>query len=356
MSNTIDITRPSYLGIPHCINETVSITNDLAQCVGTDARWLSAVRRSMTGEVAGECYKTDTALPETVNMIKHGQLMQAKLTAEEVSADRVGRAVTQYRYRLQAASWRMLFPNLDFLLCPILQGITDADLDNGKNIENIAGTHPVTLTTSSRYLYPDKRLVHIDNNGWITYNVEGVEKYGRIWRGYPYNMLGCQDYPSNGHYCVSVIYEDDIHTIYNGTNASGVEIADNRSGNAYKNYTFKRTETNVRQIGVNAIGTQWNVGNNQSGICVMIFNADIDSGAPAKTYVYQRNLTIGRTFIDTVRTDAAIGTVPTTRSTFFRCISNNQGRVKWFGIMRGTQDTRTIEVLKHYLCSFASQN
>ena len=101
MSNTIDITRPSYLGIPNCINETVSLTNDLAQCVGTDARWLSAVRRSMTGEVAGECYKTDTALPDVVNMIKHGQLMQARLTAEEVTADRVGRAVTQYRYRLQ---------------------------------------------------------------------------------------------------------------------------------------------------------------------------------------------------------------------------------------------------------------
>lgn len=100
MGNTIDIIRPSYLGIPQCINETVSISNDLAQCVGTDARWPSAVRRSMTVEVAGECYKTDTALPDVVNMIKHGQLMQAKLTAEEVTADRLGRAVTQYRYRL----------------------------------------------------------------------------------------------------------------------------------------------------------------------------------------------------------------------------------------------------------------
>ena len=115
MSNTIDITRPSYLGIPNCINETVSITNDLAQCVGTDARWLSAVRRSMTGEVAGECYKTDAALPETVNMIRYGQLIQARLTAEEVTADRVGRAVTQYRYRLQEGV--PYLPQKDKLVC-----------------------------------------------------------------------------------------------------------------------------------------------------------------------------------------------------------------------------------------------
>ena len=115
MSNTIDTTRPSYLGIPDCINETVSISNDLVQCVGTDARWQSAVRRSMTGEVAGECYKTDTALPKTVNMIKHGQLMQAMLTAEEVTADRVGRAVTQYRYRLQQGV--PYLPQRDKLVC-----------------------------------------------------------------------------------------------------------------------------------------------------------------------------------------------------------------------------------------------
>ena len=60
MSNTIDITRPSYLGIPSCINETVSISNDLAQCVGTDARWPSAVRRYMTCKVTGEAYLTES--------------------------------------------------------------------------------------------------------------------------------------------------------------------------------------------------------------------------------------------------------------------------------------------------------
>lgn len=141
MSNTIDTTRPSYLGIPQCINETVSISNDLAQCVGTDARWPSAVRRSMTGEVAGECYKTDTALPETVNMIKHGQLMQAKLTAEEVTADKVGRAVVQYRYRLQMIT--PILPRRDALFALYVPRWQTTE--ERISVKDYAGTHDLSI-------------------------------------------------------------------------------------------------------------------------------------------------------------------------------------------------------------------
>lgn len=155
MSNTIDISRPSYLGIPQCINETVSITNDLAQCVGTDARWLSAVRRSMTGEVAGECYKTDAPLPETVNMIKHGQLMQARLTAEEVTADRVGRAVTQYRYRLMQGV--PYLPQKDKLVCLYV---------------------PRWQDEQSNVLY-DLSGNGNDYSGAMTWHTDGIEQSGR---------------------------------------------------------------------------------------------------------------------------------------------------------------------------------
>lgn len=141
MSNTIDITRPSYLGIPQCINETVSINNDIVQCVGTDARWPSAVRRSMTGEVAGECYKTDTALPDVVNMIKHGQLMQAKLTAEEVTADRLGRAVTQYRYRLQAVELEL--PRRDALFALFVPKWQTSE--ERTSVKDFAGTHDLSI-------------------------------------------------------------------------------------------------------------------------------------------------------------------------------------------------------------------
>lgn len=161
MSNTIDITRPSYIGIPHCINETVSITNDLAQCVGTDARWLSAVRRSMTGEVAGECYKTDTALPETVNMIKHGQLMQARLTAEEVTADRVGRAVTQYRYRLQMIT--PVLPRRDTLFALYV---------------------PRWQTTEERTVIKDYASTHdLNINGNVTWTDDGSLAFDNTTRG-----------------------------------------------------------------------------------------------------------------------------------------------------------------------------
>lgn len=350
MSNTIDITRPSYLGIPQCINETVSISNDLAQCVGTDARWPSAVRRSMTGEVAGECYKTDTALPETVNMIKHGQLMQARLMAEEVTADRVGRAVTQYRYRLQAASWRTLFPTLDFLLCPILQGITDADLEAGKQLENIAGTIPVTLTNSNYYLHPSKRLVHIDEDGCMVMRADGVEKYERLWSRYPYNMFGAVAYPSNGHYCVSMVYENEPHRLFNYTfDSSGVELQQNaQDWSTTGMYHYKNGgRANSQHYAVNATAPTGAM--RTAGTCVLIYNINIDAGRLPETYVYIRNVTTGVTHYDLTRTGTAELTPPATINVYWRSYANGYGRVKWFGIMRGTQDETTISMLKFYL-------
>lgn len=350
MSNTIDITRPSYIGIPNCINETVSITNDLAQCVCTDARWPSAVRRSITGEVAGECYKTDTALPATVNMIRHGQLIQARLTAEEVTADRVGRAVTQYRYRLQAASWRTLFPTLDFLLCPILQGITDADLDNGRSVENIAGTHPVTLTTSSRYLYPDKRLVHIDEDGYMVMRADGVEKYERLWSNWPYNMWGATGYPSHGHYCVAMVYENEPHRLWNNTyNSSGVELQQNaQNWSTTGMYHYKSgSRTQSQHYAVNATAPTGTM--TTAGTCVLIYNINIDAGRLPETYIYIRNVTTGVTHYDLTRTGTTEVTPPETINVYWRSYANDYGRVKWFGIMRGTQDENTISILKFYL-------
>ena len=354
MSNTIDITRPSYLGIPQCVNESISINNDLAQCVGTDARWLSALRRSMTGEVAGECYRTDTALPQVVNMIKHGQLLHAKLTAEEVSADRVGRAVTQYRYRLQAASWRALFPTLDFLMCPILQGITDADLDNGKCVENIAGTHPVTLTTSSRYLYPDKRLVHIDDDGYMVMRADGVDKYERLWSNYPYNMWGAVTYPSHGHYCVAMVYEQDPHKLWTNTyNSSGVELQqNNQNWSASGMYHYKSgSRANSQYYAVNATSPTGAV--RTAGTCVLIYNINIDADRLPETYVYIRNVTTGVTHYDLTRTGTTELTPPGSINIYWRCVSNNHGRVKWFGVLRGTQDEHTITMLKTYLLAMA---
>lgn len=354
MSNTIDITRPSYIGIPDCIKETVSITNDLAQSVGTDARWPSAVRRSMTGEIVGECYKTDTALPETYTWLRSGHIYVATLVATTNTADR--RGTVRYRYKVQEEShWRKIFPDLDFLMCPILQGITDEDLDNGKSVENIAGTHPVTLTTSSRYLYPDKRLVHIDEDGFMVMRADGVDKYDKLWSNWPYNMWGAVSYPSHGHYCVAMVYENEPHRLWgNAYNSSGVELQqNNQNWNATGMYHYKSGGRVDRQYyAVNAISPTGAV--RSAGTCVLIYNINIDAGILPETYVYIRNVTTGVTHYDLLRTGTTELTPPETINVYWRSYANDYGRVKWFGVLQGTQRKDTIDALKFYLESLAS--
>ena len=346
---------PSVLGVPDCIEERVNFGASLAQVVGSSARWSSYESRYQSGVVTGSAFLT-RPLPRYVSRVRNDRIYTATLVQATPSAPLAGRATISYRYIIsENRNWRTLFPNLDFLMCPILQGIRDADLDQGREIENIAGDFPVTLTSSSRYLYPEKRLVHIDEDGFMVMRADGVEKYERLWSNWPYNMWGAVAYPANGHYCVAMVYENEPHRLFENTyNSSGVELQqNNQSWSATGMYHYKSgSRVNNQHYAVNATAPTGAV--RTEGTCVLIYNINIDAGRLPETYVYIRNITTGVTHYDLTRTGTAEVTPPATINVYWRSYANGYGKVKWFGIMRGTQDNRTIEVLKHYLISFAS--
>lgn len=346
---------PSVLGVPDCIEERVNFDASLAQVVGSSARWSSFESRYQSGVVTGSAFLT-RPLPRYVSRVRNDRIYTATLVQATPSAPLAGRATISYRYLIsENRDWRTLFPNLDFLMCPILQGIRDADLDQGREIENIAGTFPVTLTSSSRYLYPGRRLVHVDESGNMVMKVEGVERYERLWSTYPYNMWGAVGYPSNGHYCVTMVYEQDPHRLWENTyNSSGVELQqNNQNRNATGMYHFKNGGRTSNYYGVNTDTPRGSIPT--LGIYILIYNIDISPDEQAKTYVYIKNVTTGVVYVDTTRIKAGDPiTPPATINVYWRSYANGYGRVKWFGVMRGTQDDATIEVLKHYLTSFAS--
>lgn len=346
---------PSVLGVPDCIEERVNFDASLAQVVGSSARWSSYESRYQSGVVTGSAFLT-RPLPRYVSRVRNDRIYTATLVQATPSAPLAGRATISYRYLIsENRDWRTLFPNLDFLMCPTLQGIRDADLDQGREIENIAGTFPVTLTSSSRYLYPGRRLVHVDESGNMVMKVDGVEKYERLWSTYPYNMIGAVAYPSNGHYCVSMIYENDPHIVGSATfPSSGVELQqNNQNWSATGMYHYKSgSRANSAYYAVNATSQTGAV--RTAGTCVLIYNINIDSDRLPETYVYIRNITTGVTHYDLTRTGSSLVTPPDVINIYWRCVFNDHGRVKWLGVMRGTQDEATIEVLKHFLTSFAS--
>jgi hypothetical protein len=349
-------TYKSFVGVEQCISERVNLGADLIRTTGTDARFGGGVVRSVEGTIEGEAYYTGDTLPRYYSFLSGEKIYTAELVKADVRADYEGRAVVAYGYKVaENTNWRKLFPNLDFLMCPILQGITDADLDNGKSIENIAGTHPVTLTTSSYYLYPDKRLIHIDEDGYMVMRADGVEKYERLWSTYPYNMWGAVAYPSNGHYCVAMVYENEPHRLWDYTfNSSGVELQQNAHGwNATEMYHYKNGGRVARAYyAVNATKPTGAV--TTAGTCVLIYNINIDAGRLPETYVYIRNVTTGVTHYDLTRTGTKELNPPETINVYWRSYANGYGRVKWFGIMRGTQDENTISMLKYYLEGIAA--
>lgn len=348
-------TYTSFVGVEQCIRERVNLGADLIRTTGTDARIGGGVVRSVAGTIEGEAYTGDT-LPRYYSFLSGGKIYTAELVTADVRADSEGRAVVAYGYNVgENTNWRKLFPNLDFLMCPILQGITDADLDNGRNVENIAGTHPVTLTTSSRYLYPDKRLTHIDEDGYMVMRADGVDKYDRLWNTYPYNMWGAVGYPSNGHYCVAMIYEQEPHRLWTNTyNSSGVELQQNaQNWNATGMYHYKSGGRTTNYYGVNTDAPRGSIPT--YGTYIVIYNIDISPNAQAKTYVYIKNVTTSVVYVDTTRIKAGDPiTPPETINVYWRSYANDYGRVKWFGVLRGTQSKNTIEVLKHYLEGFAN--
>lgn len=173
------------------------------------------------------------------------ELFTIKQTNKNIVATKNEMAKTTENYTVETSEdYKTLFPDLDFMLCPKIEGITDNDLENGKWFNNLASDkYNVVLTNSSKLIYKDKRLVHLDDRKWITYKVDDVEDDAPLWSTFPYSMLGCQSYQcgEQNNYTLAFIWrrkswvivrEEQTYNIWNGIelqqnnqnwNASGMQ-------------------------------------------------------------------------------------------------------------------------------------
>lgn len=144
MSNTPIISYPSQLGIPQCISEQV-IYNATTVPVAGGGKWQRIKGTAVTGELTGQCYKTEQELPSTVNYIKHGQPLQAMLVSVTDVAEVAGRAVVQYRYLIQQDV--PYLPQIDKLVCLYVPRWQE---EHGNVLYDLSGNNRhMTLTNAS---------------------------------------------------------------------------------------------------------------------------------------------------------------------------------------------------------------
>ena len=342
----------SLLNIPNCISETATFEAETVE-VYPDHLFKRYKGRNQQIELSGNCLLAKgEELPKYISKVVNNRIYTGTLTETGIQSNVNEFSTANYKYLISHNNnWRTIFPDLNFLICPKLQRITNTDLDNGKQLTNIAGDFPVTLTNSNRYLYPDKRLLYISEDGWFNYNVSGVEKYSPLWSTYPYNMFGAVAYPSKGHYCVALIYEHENYNYSSSTAYNGIELQQNaQNWNASGMYHFKGGTS--RRLGYNQTYSQ--IGNNVNGTCIIIFNIDIDPDKYPVTYIYNKNLTTNRVFVDRTYTREIYITPPQTINIYIRSVLNNFGRVKWFGIFPKTLNETETTVLIQYLTDFAA--
>lgn len=193
-----------------------------------DHKWEDVRVQSTQATMTTESYKQ---LDHHSNMVYADKMWSIDKISEDITAEN-GRPVKySIQYKMDATtSAKKLFPYLDFLLCPKMQGITDQDLANGVQLKNLAGdAYDVYNNSSSRYLYPNKRYVRIDDRGWLTYKVDDVAYGDPLWSSYPYSMLGCGAHygDEQGNYTVGFIWRRQ-HWVYNETDMwNGVELQQN---------------------------------------------------------------------------------------------------------------------------------
>ena len=217
--------------------------NNTLQEVASERNWSKYSVKSTSVSIDTEDNKAE--LPAHTTYLYNGETLSVDRISSNTVATKGDTVKINSTYTVEHSNdFKRLFPNLDFMLCPKLQGITDQDLESGKWFKNLAGeAYPVTLTNSSKYIYPNERLVKLDARQWITYNVAGVEEGEPLWTTYPYNMLGCVSHrgDSQGNYTVAFIWrrksyirigEEQTYNIWNGVelqqnnqnwNASGMQ-------------------------------------------------------------------------------------------------------------------------------------
>ena len=203
----------------------LNVNNNLIEVAPTDkAKSTNYAVKSKDTTITTEDYDVE----QTCYRYKD-ELFSIKQTSKNIVATKNEMSKTTETYTVETSEdYKTLFPDIDFLLCPKIEGITDNDLENGKWFTNLASDkYNVVLTNSSKLIYKDKRLVHLDNRKWITYKVDDVEDDAPLWSTFPYSMLGCTSYQcgEQNNYTIAFIWrrkswvrvgEEQTYNIWNG--------------------------------------------------------------------------------------------------------------------------------------------
>ena len=244
--------------IPEIISENISYNSEIIEVAPQDkGKMCSYAVKNQTLTYGGESLSTEE-LPKNISLRIFDEYFKGNNISTTFDSTLNDIVKQQFQYVLSkfrlSQNPQALFPHLDFLICPAMQGIVDSDLDTKSNvhytntrscingydvIKNLITDSDKQFTyyyqsTYARYLHAGKRMLHLDDYQNITYDIDDLTIDDAIWSNWPYCGFGCKSYSPGWSYCVSVlVYRTAYHDVENNYWLSGFELQQNMQGWAY---------------------------------------------------------------------------------------------------------------------------